>query len=268
MTAGPFRWKRSGAVSILVPDFFVPLGLAGGFTTRADGEGRELDLDLRGPTPPAAIIENRQTVLAAMGIPIQTLVLAEQVHRAKVAIVTQRDAGRGAHDSADAISGADALVSASREVALAGLSADCPIVLIADEKRTSAAAVHSGWRGTAAGVAARAVEALSDLGAPPESLFAAIGPAIGACCYQVGGEVRKAFPPALAAAEGVFDERDGALYLDLQEAIRRQLLDCGLIPARITAAHQCTHCESGLFYSYRREGAAAGRCAGVISIRE
>lgn len=267
MTSGTFHWKRSGAVSILVPDFFVPLGLAGGFTARADDDGRELDLDLRGPKPPAQIIENRETVLSAMGIPLQNLVVAEQVHGAEVAIVSERDAGRGARDGDDAISGADALATASTSVALAGLSADCPIVLIADEKRSAAAAVHSGWRGTAAGVAARAVGALSDLSAPPESLFAAIGPSIGPCCYRVGREVREAFPPALAAAEGVFGEREGSLYLDLQQAIRRQLLDCGFVPDRISAAPHCTSCESGLFYSYRREGAAAGRCAGVIAIR-
>jgi len=267
VSAGGFHWKHEGGVPILIPDFFSDLGLAGGFSARADDEGRDLDFDLRGGKPRGKITENRRRVSAAMEIDPSRLVFAEQIHGAEAAVVTAQDAPRGATDHSEAVAGVDALVTAAPAVALAGLSADCPLVLIAAENRRAVAAVHSGWRGTAAGIAARAVQALNDFGAPPQTLFAAVGPGIGPCCYEVGPEVRDAFPAHLAAAEGVLVERAGSLFLDLPRAIRHQLLDCGLVPDRISAAAYCTSCENETFFSYRREGAAAGRCAGVIAIR-
>ena len=249
MTAGRFHWKHFETLSVVVPDFFVPLGLAGGFTTRTGSNGRDLDLDLRASKPRAEILENRRIVAGAMGVAAERFIFAEQVHGDRVEIVTAAQAGAGAFEASGAVSGADALVTDAPGVPLAGLSADCPVVLLAASYHPAVAAVHSGWRGTAAGVVTRAVEAIDTLGAHAAELYAAIGPAIGPCCYEVGDDVREAFPAALAAADGVFTKRSDRLYLDLAAAIRRQLLECGVIPDRISAAPWCTSCEEELFYS-------------------
>jgi YfiH family protein len=264
--ADRFSLVDADGISLLVPGFFKSLGLRGGYSTRAAADGRLLDFDLRGEKDRTAIIDNRRVVLGAMGALIESLVVAEQLHGSLVARVTSADAGRGATDPAAVIAGADALVTDAPEVALAALSADCPIILLADEGRRAVAAVHSGWRGAAAGVVTAAVASLGEYGASAERLFASIGPAIGACCYEVGKEVRAAFPERIAGAEGVFVEREGRLFLDLVRAAELQLLDSGVRSDRISTAGVCTSCRNDLFFSYRREGKAAGRTAGVIAL--
>ncbi len=252
-------------VSFLAPDFLPQLGLRGGYSLRSSADGRDLDLDLRGGKPVDRVLENRRLVCRAMDVESGSLVTAEQIHGERVEIVTDADAGRGALAPENAIPGADALVTEAPGPALCCLAADCPLVLLAGEKALPIAAVHSGWRGIAAGVVGAAVTVLGELGAKPGALYASIGPSIGACCYEVGDDVLAAFENR-SIAEGVFARRDGRLFLDLARAVRRQLLDCGLRAARIFTASLCTSCRSDLFYSYRRDGEAAGRTAGIISI--
>jgi YfiH family protein len=112
------------------------------------------------------------------------LAILKQVHGR--AVVT---AGRGmGHPEADVLVGDDP------HMALTVRAADCVPLLIADRAGGAVAAVHAGWRGTAAGAATAAVEALArDFGSRPQDLVAAIGPSIGACCYQVGSELVDAF---------------------------------------------------------------------------
>src|SRR6185295_15096411 len=94
---------------------------------------------------------------------------------------------------------ADAAVASASGLILGIETADCLPVLLVDPRRRAVAAAHAGWRGTAAGVAARAVEALVAAGSRPEDLLAALGPGIGACCYEVGEELKAAFGPEGAA---------------------------------------------------------------------
>ncbi len=260
-----FEWKKTGGLSILVPDFFSSLDLSGGFSTRADEEGHSLDLDLRGSAAGPVVLSSRRRIAAAMGIGFDSMVFAEQVHGGVAALVGMDDAGRGATDPADAVPGADALVTGSPGLAVAALSADCPLVLMADEARRAVAVVHSGWRSTASEAISAALDQLFALGVELSDIHAAVGPAIGPCCYEVGRELLSHFPQTLVEAPGIFTERGGCLYLDLAGAIRRQLVDSGVEAERISAAPYCTSCETELFFSYRREGQAAGRCAGVIA---
>jgi YfiH family protein len=177
---------------------------------------------------------------------------------------------------------ADALVSNHAEVALAVRAADCVPLLIGDPITGAVAAVHAGWRGTAAGVAAAAVAALErEFGAQPASLVAAIGPSIGACCYEVGTELVDAFasaghprhlvdrwfvsPPARrgefpASPSGGMEK----LRLDTWSANRDQLILAGLDEQNVHACGLCTASHIDLFPSYRVEGTVAGRIAGAI----
>jgi YfiH family protein len=130
------------------------------------------------------------------------------------------------------------------------------------------AAVHAGWRGTAAGVARAAVECLGAQDVPPSALVAAIGPSIGPCCYQVDAKVRDAMianhpnAPTWFAADGL-----GHWRLDLWRANHDQLEASGVPAAAISCAGLCTVDDADDWYSFRREGAGAGRMVAAIRRR-
>jgi len=150
----------------------------------------------------------------------------------------------------------DALLENTPGSVVAVQTADCLPILLVDDRRRAVAAVHAGWRGTVAGIAQRAVEAMrAQFGSLPEDLHAAIGPGIGPCCYEVG--------PQVAAQFG----RQGRAHVDLAEANRRQLIDAGVTPERIYASNLCTMCRAEEFHSFRRDKEAAGRLfsfAGIL----
>jgi YfiH family protein len=155
-------------------------------------------------------------------------------------------------------------------------AADCVTVLIADPNTGVVAAVHAGWRGTAAGAAPAAVDALArEFGARPADLVAAIGPAIAPCCYEVGSELVDAFAAAgharhlidrwfLAPPPGRGAFERGKLRLDVPGANHDQLLLAGLTAENIHVSGLCTACHLDLFSSYRVEKQAAGRLAAAI----
>jgi purine-nucleoside/S-methyl-5'-thioadenosine phosphorylase / adenosine deaminase len=173
---------------------------------------------------------------------------ATQVHgntAARIEVSPQpgevRDAGR-----------CDILATGLAGVALVVQTADCVPIVLAGTR--SIAAVHAGWRGSAKNAAAAGVAALAALGERPEDLTAILGPSIGACCYEVGGEVAAQFA-------GEFARRScgGRFHLDLVAVNRAQLGASGVPISNITAHPACTKCGGERFASYRRDGAAAGR---------
>jgi polyphenol oxidase len=157
---------------------------------------------------------------------------------------------------------ADAAVAAAPGWLLGIQTADCLPVLLVDPKRRVVAAAHAGWRGTAAGVASIAVDALVARGSRPEDLVAALGPGIGPCCYEVGDEVRAAFGPSGAAF--FRPGPNGRLHLDVRAANAGQLLAAGLRPEALHNVADCTRCRAGLYHSYRRQGRAAGRMISFV----
>jgi len=158
----------------------------------------------------------------------------------------------------------DALVTDTAGLMVGVRTADCVPILLADSRRRAVAAVHAGWRGTLARIAARAVDAMGrEFGTRPLDLVAAIGPAIGPCCYEVGPDVAGKFAalaPELAACRS-------PAHLDLVEINRKILAEAGVPEARIRAAGLCTSCRAADFYSYRREGERAGRMLTAIGVR-
>jgi hypothetical protein len=150
----------------------------------------------------------------------------------------------------------DALLEHTPGAVVAVKTADCVPLLLVDPRHRAVAAVHAGWRGTVAGIAQRAVAALgTQFGVRAGDLHAAIGPAIGKCCYEVGAEV--------AAQFGL----NGRAHIDLAEEVRRQLEAAGVGVQRIYVAGLCTKCRADEFHSFRRDGAAAGRLysfAGIV----
>lgn len=215
-------------------------GLVHGFGRRAGS-----------PIEPHDATERRlSATLAANG----RLFLLRQVHGARVV-----EAPWEASPEADA-------AITRRAGCLVGIrSADCLPILIADPVLRMAAAAHAGWRGTAAGVATRAVESLLALGARPRDLVAAIGPGIGACCYEVGAQVVEAFAGSVSAVFGAGREWH---HLNLRLTNRRQLEAAGVDVDRICDVDECTACLPDQYHSFRRDGAASGRMISYIGWRE
>jgi YfiH family protein len=184
---------------------------------------------------------------------------------------------------------ADIVVSNDPDLGLTVRAADCVPLLVADCRTGAVAAAHAGWRGLAAGVPGAVVAAMKRaFGSAPRDLVAAAGPSIGACCYEVGGEVRQRFAqggfgeaaldawfsahpavwarnppmPGLNASGG----RD-RWFFDGWAAARDQLIAAGLDRGRIFVAELCTASHPTALCSYRREAAAAGRLVGAIRSR-
>lgn len=137
-------------------------------------------------------------------------------------------------------------------------TADCIPMLFADARSRAVAAVHAGWRGTAARIGPVALAAMREqFGSLPEDLWVAIGPGIGACCYEVGPEV---------AAQFGFSP-NGRVRLALAEANRRQLAEAGVPAEQISVASLCTRCHPEDFHSFRRDKEHAGRMYAFIGVR-
>jgi YfiH family protein len=187
----------------------------------------------------------------------ECLVRVRQVHGPTV--VTEREAGAAA----------DAIVSSDSTRVLTVRVADCVPLLLADRRTRTVAAIHAGWRGTAARITTAAVTRLSAAyGSRPGDLVAAIGPAIRPCCYEVGPEVRDAFraegAPDPRLSEWFAPGRGDRFQLDVPRANRDQLLEAGIPGSQIYDSLLCTACHPSLFHSYRRDKKRAGRLVGFI----
>jgi hypothetical protein len=149
----------------------------------------------------------------------------------------------------------DALLTNQPGVTVSVRTADCFPVLLVDMHHQSVAAIHAGWRGTADGVVVAVLRRMrAEFGANAVDISAAVGPGIGACCYEVGEEVARRFGLPRAGR------------LDLGARILRQLTDYGVPRQQISLAGACTFCGPAHFYSWRRDRESAGRMISYVRI--
>jgi polyphenol oxidase len=186
----------------------------------------------------------------------------------------------------------DGLITNTAGVLLAVKVADCLPVIVADRKRKAVGVFHAGWRGTVQRIVEKGIgEMRRQLGCDPADLVAAIGPGIGACCYEIGEEVENEFDSQFAYSkelfEDVFDswslktkypmlflnqrapghgEPAMSRHLDLVKANWCQLLDAGVPGENIESMNLCTACHTDMFFSYRKEQ-VTGRMLAVVGIR-
>ena len=198
---------------------------------RGSGDGR------------ADVEENRLRAAAALGAPSEALIGPRQVHSAKAVIAT------APWSPADAPE-ADAIVTATPNLAIGVLTADCVPLLMADPVAGVIAAVHAGWRGAKEGVIESALDAMESLGARAFRISAAVGPAISQAAYEVGPEFKAAFTAGHDGNEKYFSNgRGGHFYFNLLGYVRDRLAAFGL--ASIQDVAVCTY-ENELIFSYRR----------------
>jgi YfiH family protein len=162
-------------------------------------------------------------------------------------------------DAGEPASAGDALLSDQPGVRVGVKTADCVPILIVDISTPAVAAIHAGWRGSAENIAAAAVRGMAARWKTrPENLRAAIGPAIGVCCYEVGPEVASQFErwfPATADR-----------HLDLPAINEAQLRAEGV--TNVWKSGECTFCTAKRFFSFRREREHAGRMLSFIGLQK
>ena len=264
--------------------------LVHGFSTRPGGESLlggkpALNLGFTDWDERASVAANRAKFAAAVGAEQMPLVTLRQIHSdvIHVAAAPQAETPK-----------ADALATRTPGILLGVQTADCVPILLADTRQRVVAAIHAGWRGTLARIAVKTLGRMRmEFGTRPRDVVAALGPAIGRCCYEVGPDVAQAFAAQFRAAADWFDGPFEQLahgeeplwlpwltmmppghvpppprvQLDLRAANRWQLADAGVPESKIAASNLCTACRTDLLFSYRREGAKTGRMMAVIAVR-
>ena len=244
-----------------------------GFSTRLGGvsggiyESLNLGrIDTLGDDP-EKVRENWRRFLSASGIGAERFVHGRQVHGNTVRVAAREDA-HGIEDLSSIE--ADGYVTDIPGLPLAVFIADCAPLLMQEPDAGVIAAVHCGWKPTAADIVGRAVEAMASLGARPGRIRAAIGPCIRRCCFQTGPEVPAAFDAMLeTGAAGLYEPDEtapGKYRTDLPGAVARRLAELGVPPEQIDAGAECTMCAPDRFWSHRRLGLRRGSQAAVIML--
>jgi YfiH family protein len=211
--------------------------------------------------------ESWRQAIASVDATPDRLMRVKQVHGNTVRVLKR---GQVPDDAAAQRPDGDALVSNEPGVALAVMVADCVPILIVDPVAGAAAAVHAGWRGTCARVAAAAVETMErEFGTKPPDLIAAIGPSVGPEEYEVGESVVEAFENAGHDKHDLdrwFLRSFAKPHLDLWRANGDQLLAAGLNADHIHICRLSTVAHPDVFESYRVMGERAGRMAGLVVV--
>lgn len=247
-------------------------GAAHGFSTRLGGvsQGMWESLNL-GPSrgdDPDHVRENYRRFFAAIGVDGGKIAMTNQVHGGTVRCVTTADVHTDPYGKVGYE--ADGLMTALPGVALVIYSADCIPILFYDPARRVVAAVHAGWRGTAAGIATAAVERMRDVfDCRPEDILAAIGPGIGPDCFETHEDVPNAMTAALSTAvlQHIRIKENGKFAVDLKAINAMRLLQAGLDPAHVAVSQVCTSCDTQKFWSHRKMGTSRGSMAAAIQLQ-
>ncbi len=218
-----------------------------------------LNLALHVGDEPRLVLTNRQRFATAVGVDAQRFTTCEQVHGSRVAVVSSDLVGAGAQNLAATIKDTDALVTDLADVPLLLFYADCVPVLLADSRTGAVGLAHAGWRGTVAQIVRQTLQTMQTaFGSRPQDILAAVGPSIGACCYEVDDFVRDkaaGYEEFFAPVSG----KDGKYMLDLWAYNNRLLRQAGVPAEQIAVAGVCTAHNHELFCSYRAEAGKTGR---------
>lgn len=232
------------------------------FTTRLGGNSAEpldsFNLGRHWKTDESKVdaLNNRDRLCSALGVSYDRLVVPAQVHSSRVAWT------HGPNSFPDV----DAVGTSTANTPILLHYADCVPIILVDKTKKAICVIHAGWRGTAGGIAKNAVEKLrEELGSNPQDMLAAVGPAIGSCCYPTGNDVAEQLNATVQNTDGLIEYRDGQPHPDLKAVNGRQLLESGVGQVDLSSA--CTACRPELFYSHRRFNGATGRQGAIAAIK-
>lgn len=210
---------------------------------------------------PAHISLCRSALADRLGVTVGDIIVPRQTHSDNIAVITD--------DTADAYENTDALVTTLPGLVIGINTADCVPLLMYDAKARVAAAIHAGWRGTVARIAAKTVAAMTLLGASASEIRVLQGPSICPGCFEVGDEVVGQFADAGFPVNRICNRHQatGKAHIDLREANVHALTETGVLRGNISDPAGCPHCTPGRFFSARRLGIASGRTFTAIMLR-
>ncbi|OGW81253.1 MAG: hypothetical protein A3G33_06665 [Omnitrophica bacterium RIFCSPLOWO2_12_FULL_44_17] len=222
--------------------------------------GRHYKMNFTETGPRTVVIAQRKHFCEQAGIDFNKLVCLEQVHGSNIIRVGESEAGRGARDPESALPHSDAVITNQSGIVLSVRTADCAPVFFLDKKRRAIGMAHIGWRGAAAKLSAKMIQAFRvQFLSKPEDLLIAIGPMIRSCCYEVGDEFLPEFKTFVK-------RRKKKLYFDLTRQIVDNLISEGIAETQVVDCRICTVCENKKFSSYRKEGAQFRTMMSVMSL--
>lgn len=258
--------RKIGKVSLYQSDVFEEFSnIVHGFTTReggvSKGQYESLSLSPYRGDDIECVHKNEEILCESLGFDYGRLSSTKQEHTDNIEVINSENIGIGVHEPWG--KGVDAVITREKNVPILCYSADCvPIVMYASDIE-AIAAVHSGWKGTVAGIAEKTVKKLVEIGAKPENIYAAIGPCIGKCCYEVSSDVALQFDEKYYIAK-----KDGKYMLDLEQVNFDLINGTGVKKENISTSGICTKCNNDLFFSHRGQGGTSGTLGGIICIKE
>jgi len=238
------------------------------FSTRLGGVSEppytSLNLGFGGGDSRVCVLRNRARFGQAVGINPDDLMTLRQVHGNQVCVLTEANEAMLVQGTPG-----DGLITNRPYLPLGVITADCFPVVLAAPRVPAVGILHAGRKGTARRVVPTAIALMCQaFDISPEAVFAAIGPGIGGCCYEVDEASAKPFQSGFAVDTAVYrPSRPNHIYLDLQQAILLQLRAAGVPSSQMWSADLCTACHPYWFYSYRREGPRSGRMLNAVMIQ-
>lgn len=217
----------------------------------------------------SCVMENYRRMAKALCVETERMVLSWQTHTTNIRKVTEDDRGKGIFRERD-YRDIDGLITDVPDLVLVTFYADCVPLYFLDPVNGAIGLSHSGWRGTAAHMGKKTVEAMSlEFGSKPKDIIACIGPSICRECYEVGEEVALAFSHS-------FDEKyrdeilkggaPGKYQLDLWRANEIVLWEAGIEPGHVSVTDICTHCNPDSLFSHRTMGSERGNLAAFLCL--
>ena len=240
------------------------------FTTRfggvSTGSLESLNIGIHRGDNPENVLKNYEILANALNFDVKNVVLSHQTHTDIVRVVTKEDAGAGLFGPE--LEECDGLITNTPGLALVIFTADCTPILLHDPVTGAVGAVHAGWRGTAAQIAGKAIAAMErEFGCRPANIRAAIGPNIGACCFQTHADVPLAMIESFGAeAEEWIRPANDKFYVNLKELNGFALRRAGV--THIQIAEECTVCQSHRFWSHRVTQGNRGSQGAIIVCKE
>lgn len=215
---------------------------------------------------PEQVVKRRSLYLRSLGLSLEQLVAANQVHGTEIQLVAAASAGRGSNSIMDALSGTDAMITRTPGVVLSIFTADCLPIFIYDPVTPAIGIAHAGWRGSIGRIGVKTLQKMTySFGTNPKTCYVGLGPAICECCFVVSPEVAELFyseQPEVVQPDG----RD-RFHVNLSLFNSTALIKGGVEESRIIDSKFCTACQVEDFFSYRMEQGTRGRMISVMGLK-
>ncbi len=263
--------EKNGVVYLSVPSFDATGICTTCFTTRLGGVSKppleSMNLGFGRGDDRACVVENYRIIGDAAGFLGEDTVAFSQVHRNDVCVADESFRGEAFAEEKRKY---DAVITACKNLPIGTYHADCVPVFLLDPEKKVCGVAHAGWRGTALKTPKSAVSKMCEVfGCNPQSILAAIGPAISKCCFETHSDVPDAMKEAFgeSAASCIEQKKDGKFNVDLIKLNLLSLLEAGIKDENITLSGECTCCTSDIYWSHRKTGGVRGAMMAIIMLK-